>query len=261
MKAIASALALLLVSGITFALFLVGPAQIGKPFSILCEGKGAAYISAPDGSTRQLALDGGSQAQFTPEGTGPYTVQCGNETKTVFVQQAAAEAGTARDGGLVPLAALFSVAAFLALMAVASAYVLASVLRGPTRFSKTVSGGRARLLLRAGREMERVRISDPVCFDHTGRGREFSIPALKKGAEWSFEYPIASPEKALPASLSADVGGRRASMLSELYIENAGGTPKPELEKDAGNWAFPVQRCAAGREGRAAKRKLPRASG
>ena len=223
MKAFHLALALLLASGTIGALFLAGPAEIGKPFSILCEGKGNAFISLPDGTNRSLALNSSGQAEFTPQEAGAYAIRCGNETKTVVAQQA---------GDAISSLVLFSIMAFVALMAAASVYISKAILGGTMRFSKTVSGGKARLLLHADRDMELVEISDPVCFGHAGKSMGFSVPMLKKGAEWGFEYPIASPEKALPASLTAMVGGKEVSMLSELHIEDEGKIPakQPRLE-------------------------------
>ena len=148
----------------------------------------------------------------------------------------------------------------MALMAAASLYALARILSGAAQFSKTVSGGKARLLLRTDRDMENVEISDPVCFDHTGKSMGFSIPALKKGAEWSFEYSISSPKMALPASLTADAGGRRVSMLSELYIEDGKGAQKIRREKNTLQEAAPAMRTGIGKGRQTGKRKLPKAS-
>ena len=264
----ATVLCVLLFSSFAYSEFLVGPAEMGKSFSILCEGKGAAFVSEPDGVTVPLALDSSSQAEFTPQEAGPYTVQCGNDTKTVVVQQLQPAAITAQDGGIASALVLFSIMAFVALMAAASVYISKTLLGGMTRFSKTVSGNKARLLLRADRAMEKVEILDPVCFDHTGRTMSFSIPALRGGAEWSFEYSIASPERALPASLTATAGGKGMSMLSELYIEDG----ERKLQAEAGKrgpgggeigatGGIPATRSRDGSaHPRSGKRKLPKAS-
>jgi hypothetical protein len=218
MKTLHLALALLIFLGLASALSISGPAEVGRPFSISCEGK-SALVSSPNGSSAQLALNSSGQAEFVPQEAGQYAVRCGNGTKTLFVRQA----------GIISSLALFSIIIFIALMAAASVYVSMAFLGGSTRFSKEVSGSTARLTLRADRDMERIEISDPVRLGHEGKSLSFSIPALKKGEEWSFEYRIASPKKALPASLTALAGGKEMSLLSELRIdagEEAGSAPR-----------------------------------
>jgi len=203
------------------SLFLVGEGKVGAPFSVLCEGNVEAFVSAPTGNIGRLALDEGFQAVFTPDAAGPYTVQCGNETKTINVLGHAEEAEKVNAEGLGAISqfVLFSIAVFLSLMCIAAFYIAKTYLSGSARFSKSVSGNVATLFLRADRRMEHAEISDPVAFDHKGAEMKFSLPLLEAGAEWSYEYGISSPERALPASLTARVNGKNVSMLSELHIE------------------------------------------
>jgi len=209
------------------SLFLVGKGTVGAPFSILCEGQQEAFVSAPTGNAVRLALDGNFQAEFTPDAAGPYTVQCGHETKTinaVLPESQSAEAVSAAEDGALMLhqAVLFSIAVFLVMMCIAAFYIVKTYLSGRSQFSKSVSGNAATLFLRADKRMEDVEIADPVAFDHKGAEMKFSLRVLEAGAEWKHEYEISSPEKALPASLAARVNGKSVSMLSELHIEGNG---------------------------------------
>jgi hypothetical protein len=147
-------------------------------------------------------------------------VQCGNETKTVSVAQVERAVKMEGNGDVVfSVIVPASMLAFIALMAIASFYIAGTYLSGSARFCKSVQGGKARLELRAGRKMERAEISDPVCIGRKGDELRFSIPKLEAGSEWSFEYGMDCPKRALPASLSADVSGKRVSMLSELFVD------------------------------------------
>ncbi len=268
MKSAAFALALLLFACASSALFLVGSGKVGERVPILCEGQSAAFVSMPDGNTVPLQLDGSSQAEFTPMVPGPYAVQCGNGTKILNVEQPAQAAKMEQGaGGAASAFLLAAIFALIALMAIASFYIARAYLSGATRFCKEVEGGTARLSIVAGKRMEGVEISDPVCIGRRREELRFSIPALAAGCEWRHDYEIASPERALPASLTAFVSGKKVSMLSEIFIggEGTGSRmkigpffPARSIQKQEGNplgdEAHPRNEAQPGE-----KRKLPKA--
>lgn len=229
-------LALFFLLPIANALFLVGEAAVGGEMSILCESQERVFVSAPDGTTRQIDLDTSFQAEFAPAQPGPHTVQCGKETATVQVAAlgaAGAERASERQDSVAVLAAL---AIFLAILA-AAAVLAARMLFSATVFSKSVEGKRCRLHLRAGKRLGKIEIEDPVSFSHNGKPLRFSIPSLSAGREWGWEYDIELPEKALPASLEAEQNGKKIAMLSKLIIEgketahSGAGTSAPQKIK------------------------------
>ena len=247
------------------SLFLVGEGKIGAPFSVLCEGQNEVFVSAPTGNVVRLALDESFQATFTPEAAGPYTIQCGHETKTINAvlpdgQPQGAENVTSDELLVISQFVLFSIAVFLVLMCIAVFYIAKTYLSGRARFSKSVTGSVATLFLRADERMENVEIADPVAFDHKGADMKFDLRALDAGAEWKHEYEISSPEKALPASLTARVNGKEVSMLSELHIE---GNGKSGIGKEIGrrtDWRGAREEISRGGPLTAVrKRKLPKA--
>ena len=220
------------------AIFLAGEGDAGK-ISILCEGQAAAYVAAPGAQAVMLPLDGAHQAVYVPDAPGPYTVQCGKETKTVVHAVPAANGGGAQaeaDGNAAEFAvlAIFFIAAFAAMF-----FVARRLFFSKAEFRKIVEGDRARLTLCAAKAMDGITISDPVGMDFAGRERKFSIPSLPAGKKWEWEYEVEEPQKALPASLTANYGKQKVSMLSELYIEGrkeSGAVGKKGIE-DAGNAA------------------------
>ncbi|VVB99904.1 Uncharacterised protein [uncultured archaeon] len=222
-------------------LFLVGSGNVGESIPVLCEGQESVFVSAPGGSAVQHSLDTSFQAEFTPEGAGPYTVQCGNETKTIFVKAEGngADAAEKMEAGnsFLFLAGAATIVLFFAI----GAYLLArKFISGRTEFSKIVQGNSAVLHLRCGKKWSKIKISDPVSMG-CGRPLELEVGTLASGKEWKFEYEIDEPEKALPASLLAECKGEKIMLLSSLRIEGKNAAPHT-------------------REGRLqAKRKLPKA--
>lgn len=208
---------LLLLLPAAHPLFLVGEGLVGESISVLCENQERVFVSPPSGQAEMLPLDSDFQAEFVPEVQGPHTVQCGREAKTVDIAPAEGTgAGMAvqKDASL----AFISVGMLLAGMLAALIFAARSLFSS-AQFTKRVEGNRARIFLKAGKKLEKVEIEDPVSFSYAGKPLHFSIPALKEGREWSWEYEIALPEKALPASLDALEGGKKVSMLSRLAIE------------------------------------------
>lgn len=223
------------------AVFLVGEGNSGEAVSVLCEQQEKIFVSSPDGSVRQLDLDSSYQAEFVPREPGPHTVQCGRETKTVEV--ASAQQGSdamMEEERKDALAVLAASALFLAVL-LSAALLLAKDHFSRTVFSKAVGGGRARLFLQPAKRLERIEIEDPVSFSYGRQPLRFSIPSLDAGREWSWEYDIKHPEKALPATLEALQNGKGIAMLSKLSIEG-------EEKKSPDSGAPP-----------AIKRKLPKA--
>ena len=227
MKSAVLLLAVLLFSPL-HSLFLVGQGTVGGQIPVLCEQQDQAFVSSPNGQAQTLSLDNDFEANFTPQEPGPYTVQCGKETKTISVaaaQQSPPDAiRITGDANAIILAVLsFSALAILAAVAVGRRFFTSAV------FSKTVQGGRAHLYLKAGKKMLQIRVEDPVSFPYKKQAMKFSIPSLAGGKDWSWEYDIEEPEKALPASLEAVEGGKKISMLSRLLIE---GREKEERKKN-----------------------------
>jgi len=209
MRALACIL-LLLSFAPAHAIFLVGDAQDGGEVPILCEGQPRAYLSTPSGETRALALDAASQASFFPQSSGPYTVQCGRETKTISVQMPS-QPGAAAYGGD---------AAFITVACVAAAFLLAAfiaakiLLRQKTEFTKREEGGRVKLCLRAGEALSHIEITDP---DGGGAGSplRLSVPRLAAGASWEWEYEQGMPGSPLaPARMSANSKRGRVVLAS-----------------------------------------------
>jgi hypothetical protein len=214
------------------AAFLVGQASAGGNISVLCENQGSIYVSFPSGGTRQVQLDSGFQAEVPADTPGSYTVQCGTETKVVAVAGPPGSAqGQPAQNDWVTLAAVAIMLAFFLLATILLAW---QVIFSRTTFAKYVGNGRARLYLKAGKRLERIEISDPVSMGHAMGGLEFSLPAMAGGTEWSHEYEIKDPERALPASLSASDGKGRVSLLSELWIEEGKSAQAPAAGSAAG---------------------------
>ena len=180
------------------ALFLAGQAEQGGVISILCEGQGKAFVSSPSGELRALSLDLGFQAKFFPQASGPHTIQCGNETVTIFVSlPARADSGAYSSGENIIIVSGVAIAFIAALLLAAKFF-----LKPGTIFQKSVSGGRVRLFLRAGPDLHGIKISDPQGGDD-GAPIVLSIPHLPAGAEWGWEYERKPGEPLLAASLSA----------------------------------------------------------
>lgn len=220
------------------ALFLVGEGHVGGEISVLCENQERVFVSVPDGAMLQLDLDSSYQAEFVPKMPGPHTVQCGRETATITVEDApgiGAGMEKEREGALLLLAA----AGIFFAAILAAALLLAKNHFSKNVFSKTVEGNRARLHLRAAKGLEKIEMEDPVSFSYSGRPLRFSVPHLEAGKEWSWEYDIANPEKALPATLEAMERGEKIAMLSKLFIggrENVmpkqeSGAPQPKIRR------------------------------
>jgi hypothetical protein len=192
------------------ALFLAGFAQDGGEISILCEGQQSAYLSSPDGQTLALLLDSASQSSFQPQQNGPYTVQCGNETKTVLVKlppQPSAGAAPAGESTL-PL-----VAGMALIVAAAAAIAAWLALGSRTEFTKSQEGGRVALRIRAGRALHSIKVIDPDG-GQGGAALELSIPHLAKGEKWGWDYERQQGEQLAPASMRAKCNGKEISLIS-----------------------------------------------
>ncbi len=202
--------------------FLVGSGNVGQKISMLCENQSAVFVSGPSGESLRLALDENHQSEFTPDVSGPYAIQCGHEAKTIEVASEAAKAEPAAiaQGDFF---ALFALLAFFAFFMAATALAADYLFFSRAMFAKTVENGRAKLVLRAGKGLEKIEIADPVAIGFGGGEMRFSIPRLDAGKQWAFEYEMEAPQNALPASLEARVSGQTVSMLFNLHIE---GQPK-----------------------------------
>ena len=233
------AILILLLMQVAHSAFLVG--QDAGKITVLCEGQQAVFVSVPSGAVLRLALDADFEAGMATEAAGIYSIQCGREAKSVAVAGAAAAARTETYDALGAAFVAFLILSFLA----ATLLLGWLFIRGRTEFSKTVEGGRATLLIRAGRKMEGLAVSDPVSFDYRGREMRFAIPALEAGREWKFEYELDASSTALPAGLEAECEGKKISMLSELRI---------------GGEALAVPKAERGKKP-AGKRRLARAGG
>ncbi len=246
--AIAVFVLLLFLLPIAYPEFLVGEGRVGGKIPILCENQESVYVSSPDGAQVRHQLDSDFQSSFVPEADGPYAVQCGNETKVVTALPAPgaddAGAGRASQGDSL---VLYAVVVLLLAAAAAAAMIAKKIIFERTLFAKSVEGNLARLHLRAGRRMEDVSIEDQVAMGFSGEALHLSIPLMMAGSEWSYEYEIENPDRALPASLQAKMGGGGISLLSELWIgrKNTAGNPKKASWKKLAS---------------AARRKLPKAS-
>ena len=191
------------------ALFLAGQSEQGGEISVLCEGQSQAFLSLPTGELRALALDSDFQAKFSPAASGPYTIQCGNETKTISVTLPARE-----DSGAYSSGENFFLVAGVAIVFLAALLLAAKIFLKPrTVFSKSFSNGRARLYLCAGEELYGIKITDPQG-GIDGAPLSLSIPRLACGAEWSWEYEAESGEPAIAARLSAKCAKGSLSLVS-----------------------------------------------
>ena len=223
----------LLLSSPANALFLAGQSEQGGEISVLCEGQSSAFISLPTGGLHALALDSDFQAKFSPTAPGPYTIQCGKETKTISVLLSPrADSGAFSSGENLFLVAGAAIV-FLAVLLTA-----AKVFLNPrTVFSKSYAGGRVRLCLRAAEDLKEIKITDPQGGE-SGTPLLLSIPHLACGAEWNWEYD-GSGEPLLAARLSAKCAKGSVSLIS--CVE--GGSVQKQTMADMG---------------KAEKRKLPK---
>ena len=226
MRIVAVLLPILLLVSPAYSLFLVGQGKVGDSIPILCEQQEKVFVSSPDGSTQTLGLDMNFQADFTPQQDGPYTVQCGRSTKTVQMEPAA-QYPAATEQPAPNAALILGASVILAALLLSAVLFAARIIFSQTIFEKSVQGNRAKLRLLTGKKLEKIEIEDPVSFSYSGKMMRFSIPSLSAGREWSWEYDISLPEKALPASLVALERGKKISLLSRLLIEGKeGGVPK-----------------------------------
>jgi hypothetical protein len=199
--------------------FLVGNGTVGGKLSILCEGQQHVFVSQPDGEVAKLALDGYSQAEFSPKMAGPYAVQCGKETQVAYVSQEGDEADAMSAGGdiFATLSLLVLLAGFFAATLLAAKFLFFD----RTEFLKSVEGGVVKVEIRTAKKMENLVVEDPVCISYAGEEKRFEIGTLAAGRSWKCEYEIEGweEEKALPANLSATSQGKKISLLSGLFIE------------------------------------------
>ncbi len=193
---------------------------------MLCEGQSKAFLSLPTGELRALALDSDFQAKFIPDASGPYTIQCGNETRTISVLLPARA-----DSGAYSSGENFFLVAGMAIVFLAALLLAAKILlRQRTIFSKSFSGGRVRLYLRAGEDLRDIKITDlQGGFD--GAPLSLSIPRLAAGAEWSWEYEISAGEPLLAARLSAKCAKGTISLVSGTGENNSQAMEKNKREK------------------------------
>ena len=212
----------LLLSQIASALFLTGQAEQGSVVSILCEGQSSVFLSLPTGELRELPLDSDFQAEFLPASSGPHTVQCGNETRTISVLLPAhADPGAYSSGENLALAAGAAII-FLAALCLAARLFL----KPCTIFSKSGCNGRVRLYLHAGEDLQGIKIFDPQGGEG-GQPLELSIPHLPSGAEWIWEYDANPGWPLLSARLSAKGAKGEISLLSG----SGSGMPAKAAEK------------------------------
>ena len=191
------------------ALFLAGQAEQEGAISVLCEGQSSVFLSLPTGELHALPLDPDFQARFFPASSGPHTFQCGNETKTIIVSmRQRADSGAYSSGENLFLAAGAAIAFLAALLLAAKAS-----LKPCTAFSKSVSGGRVKLFLRAGEELRGIRIIDPQGGEG-GKPLQLFIPRLPAGAAWDWEYDENPGEQLLAARLSAKSAKGGISLVS-----------------------------------------------
>jgi len=217
------------------ALFLAGQSEQGGEISVLCEGQAQAYVSLPGGGLRALALDSDFQAKFAPASQGPYTFQCGNETKTIavsFPRGADSGAFSSQDGTLLAAGAAF---AFVAVLFIAAK----SLIVPSTHFSKSEKNGRVELSICAGEDLRDIRITDPQGGEN-GAPLQLFIPHLSKGADWAWEYKHEPGERTLSARLAAKCKKGVISLVSGVEdggkalkqnAAGAGGHEKRKLPK------------------------------
>ncbi|MCX6769490.1 MAG: hypothetical protein NT051_02300 [Candidatus Micrarchaeota archaeon] len=163
-----------------------------------------------------MQLDYAWQASFSPPISGPYTVQCGKEAKTVEVTlQPIARQAAPEDGSgllILVLCCLFIICLFIAFLAIAR-----HLNSGRTEFVKSIGRNKAKLLLRVGARLSQIEITDPVSMDFKGPPLIFSIGSLANGQEWAYEYETEGQALVLPASLSAISKEGKVSILSSLF--------------------------------------------
>lgn len=208
------------------ALFLAGQTEQGGEISVLCEGQSQAFLSLPTGELRALALDSDFQASFSPAASGPYTIQCGNETRTISVSLPARE-----DSGAYSSEESFFLVAGVAAFFLASLLLAAKIFLKPrTIFSKSVDSGRARIYLCAGEALYGIKITD-LQGGIDGAPLSLSIPHLAAGAEWSWEYEISAGEPVLAARLAAKCAKGSVSLVSGTGGNNLQAMEKNKHEK------------------------------
>jgi hypothetical protein len=222
MRASAILLSFLFFFQFSHALFLAGYSEGEGAVSILCEGEREVFISSPDGQTYPLALDSTGQAQFTPQSTGPYAIQCGSQAKTILVEGRPQPSQRLSSNEGFGLLVLVLCGIFMAALLAASALLYFHISNNRTEFVKQINGKAVRLSLRAGERLSNIAISDPVSMGES-LPKEFKIHSLFSGQSWSHEYEIEEPCRALPATLSADAGKDRISLLSQLMIDGRAG--------------------------------------
>jgi len=192
------------------ALFLAGQSEQGGEISILCEGQSSAFLSLPTGELRALALDSDFQARFTPTASGPYTIQCGKEAKTILVPSPLRS-----DSGAFSSGENFFLVAGVAIVFLFALLISAKIFLKPkTIFSKSSAGGRVRLYVRAAEDLKEINISD-LQGGVDGSPLQLSIPHLPAGAEWNWEYE-GSSEPLLAARLSAKCAKGELHLLSSV---------------------------------------------
>jgi len=212
------------------ALFLAGQSEQGGAVFVLCEGQRFAFLSPPSGELRALPLDSDSQASFAPASSGPHTIQCGNETKTISVSLPASAGQGAYPGGDSFFLAAGAAAVFLAALLLAARIFL----KPCTTFTKSASGNRVSLSLRAGRDLRGIRISDPQGGEG-GSPIALSIPHLPAGASWGWEYEMDSGGPLIAARMEAKCAdGAIFSMASGMEaagVQKGAGKGKREGRK------------------------------
>ena len=189
------------------------------------------FLSLPTGELRTLQLGSDSQAQFLPSAGGPYTIQCGNETKTIPAElPLRADSGAYSSGENLFLVAGMAII-FLAALSLAAKFFL----KPSTVFAKSESRGRVRICLCAGEDLREIRISDPQGGED-GKPLELFIPHLPAGASWSWEYDCDLGEPLLAARLSAKCANAGVTLLSGadgggMQKQQADGGKKHEARK------------------------------
>jgi len=212
--ALVFAILLFLLPQFAAAEFLVG--ESGGLISVLCDGESEIFVSAPGGGLERLALDSDFQSQYRAGESGPYSVQCGKEVKTVSVKLSGrmAPIEEKRSGPFAAVAAFSFFAAFL--LALAAFFMEMKFPRKAT-FEKCAKNGKVSLAVFSGRELLFVEIEDPQV-----EGGRISVPKIKAGKGWKFEYE--SEGGILPAKMSAIEGGKRITLGARLIFEgNAAG--------------------------------------
>lgn len=226
------ALAALLLCAASSAEFLAGFDSSSGKIWVLCENQSEVFVSGPQGATGRFALDTSHQASVEPQSGGEHVVQCGRETAAVQAFLPPEPQPLLAYGGYEAFALT---ALVLSLASIGIFLFAARFLLSQTYFCKEVRDGKARIILRAGPQMENVSIRDPVAIGCGEAELEFHIPLLPAGKEWEAEYEyLLNEENALPASLEAHSGGRKLSMLSILAagrLARGGGRQEAKAAK------------------------------